>query len=78
MNWKSHSIEGAKNIPLGEFAGHLPELDSSKEIVLFCRTGSRSRSAQKILLDAGFKKVKNLGGGINAWVQETNQRFPTY
>jgi adenylyltransferase/sulfurtransferase len=72
------SIEGAKNIPLGEFAGHLTELDSSKEIVLFCRTGSRSRSAQKILLDAGFKKVKNLHGGINAWVQETNQRFPIY
>ncbi|MFN2114033.1 MAG: molybdopterin-synthase adenylyltransferase MoeB, partial [Anaerolineales bacterium] len=63
-------LEGAELIPLGEFASHLSDLDSSQEIVLFCKSGTRSTRALEILASAGFKKVKNLKGGINAWAEE--------
>jgi molybdopterin/thiamine biosynthesis adenylyltransferase/rhodanese-related sulfurtransferase len=71
-------LEGAQNIPLGELAGRLSELDSAQEIVLFCKTGSRSRRALELLVSAGFRKVMNLAGGINAWAQAIDQSLPVY
>jgi len=71
-------IEGAKNIPLGELAGRLAELDPANEIVLFCKSGSRSRGALELLVSAGFRKVKNLKGGINAWAREVEPKLPVY
>ena len=71
-------ISGARNIPLGELAGRLSKLDSSQEIVLFCKMGSRSRRALELLVSAGFRKVKNLQGGINAWATEVDKSLPLY
>jgi molybdopterin/thiamine biosynthesis adenylyltransferase/rhodanese-related sulfurtransferase len=68
----------AENFPLGELAEHLSELDSAQEIVLICRTGSRSRRALELLASAGFKKIKNLHGGINAWAREVDASLPVY
>ena len=59
-------------------AGRLHELDSAQEIVLFCKTGSRSTRALELLVSAGFKKVKNLHGGINAWAREVDTNLPVY
>ncbi len=72
------SLPGAVNIPLGEMAGRLSELDSAQELVLFCKSGTRSTRALELLLSAGFRKVKNLKGGINAWAQEVDPRLPVY
>jgi adenylyltransferase/sulfurtransferase len=71
-------IEGAENIPLGILAAHLEKLDSAQEIVLFCKSGTRSARAQEILISAGFKKVKNLQGGINAWAMDVDRSLPLY
>jgi adenylyltransferase/sulfurtransferase len=71
-------IEGAQNIPLGELATHLEELDSAQEIVLFCKSGTRSARALEVLMSAGFRKVKNLHGGINAWAREVDRSLPLY
>jgi molybdopterin/thiamine biosynthesis adenylyltransferase/rhodanese-related sulfurtransferase len=71
-------IEGATLIPLGQLASRLSELDITKEIVVFCRMGSRSARALEILRNAGFGKVKNLKGGINEWVKEVNTNLPVY
>jgi adenylyltransferase/sulfurtransferase len=71
-------LEGAHNIPLGELASHLDELDSAQEIVLFCKSGTRSARALEILRSAGFRKVKNLRGGINAWAREVDRSLPLY
>ena len=71
-------LEGAQNIPLGELAAHLEELDSAQEIVLFCKSGTRSARALEILMSAGFRKVKNLRGGINAWAREVDRSLPVY
>ena len=71
-------LEGAELIPLGQFASRLSELDSSEEIVLFCKAGTRSTRALEILASAGFKKVKNLKGGINAWAESVDPGLPIY
>jgi adenylyltransferase/sulfurtransferase len=71
-------IDGAQNMPLGMLAAHLGELDSAQEIVLFCKSGTRSARALELLLSAGFRKVKNLQGGINAWAREVDRSLPLY
>ena len=72
------SLPGEELFPLGQLAGRLHELDSAQEIVLFCKTGSRSTRALELLVSAGFKKVKNLHGGINAWAREVDTNLPVY
>lgn len=56
------------HIPLAEVNTRLKELDSQKEVVVYCAAGVRSARASKILDGAGFKKVKNLKGGIGSWI----------
>jgi len=75
---KISSLPGEQLIPLDQLAARLPELDRSQEIVLFCRSGSRSARAAELLVNAGFKKVKNLQGGINAWAREVDPKMPVY
>ena len=71
-------IEGAENLPLGSLAAHLGELDSSQEIVLFCKSGTRSARALELLVSAGFRRIKNLEGGINAWASVVDESMPIY
>jgi len=72
------SLRGAVNIPLGQLAARLSELDSAREMVVFCKAGTRSARALELLVSAGFKKVKNLKGGINAWAREVDTSLPIY
>jgi len=71
-------IEGAVLIPLGSLAARMHELDSSEEMVLFCKSGSRSARAVELLAGAGFRKQKNLKGGINAWARQVDPSLPLY
>ena len=71
-------MEGATLIPLGQLAARLSELDSAEEMVVFCKAGTRSARALELLLSAGFRKVKNLKGGINAWAKEVDPSLPIY
>ena len=72
------ALPNAVNIPLGELAGRLSELDSADEMIVFCKAGSRSARALELLASAGFKKAKNLKGGINAWAREVDSNLPIY
>ena len=62
-------IEGSKLIPLGELEDRLAEIRDWKErpIVVHCHHGGRSAKACQLLDDAGFIRVTNLTGGIDAW-----------
>jgi sulfur-carrier protein adenylyltransferase/sulfurtransferase len=71
-------IPGAKLIPLGTVADRVSELDSADEIVVNCHFGGRSAKAVQLLQKIGFKKVKNLAGGIDAWSQEVDPSCPRY
>lgn len=60
---------GAENIPLGELAHQLSQLEKIKddEIVVHCRSGARSGNAKKFMEINGFTKVRNVLGGILAF-----------
>jgi sulfur-carrier protein adenylyltransferase/sulfurtransferase len=72
------SLPGALNIPLGMLAARLSELDSARDMVVLCKAGTRSARAVELLASAGFKRVKNLQGGVNAWAREVDNRLPIY
>ncbi|MDP2777749.1 MAG: rhodanese-like domain-containing protein, partial [Anaerolineales bacterium] len=72
------ALPNAVNIPLGQLAGRLAELNSADDMVVFCKGGTRSARALELLASAGFKKVKNLKGGINAWAKEVDTNLPVY
>lgn len=71
-------LSGATLIPLGQLAARLSELDSAEDMVVFCKSGTRSTRALELLLSAGFRKVKNLQGGINAWAEKVDSSLPIY
>jgi adenylyltransferase/sulfurtransferase len=71
-------LKGEHLIPLGQLAARLSELNSADEMVVFCKSGSRSARALELLASAGFRKVKNLKGGINAWAREVDPELPIY
>lgn len=72
------ALPNAVNIPLGQLAGRLAELDSADDMVVFCKGGTRSMRAIELLSSAGFKKLKNLKGGINSWAKEVDTKLPIY
>jgi adenylyltransferase/sulfurtransferase len=72
------SIPQAKLIPLGDLAKRLNELDSAQEIVAHCKSGVRSGKAVDFLRQAGFRKVRNMKGGILAWSDKVDPRVPKY
>mgnify|MGYP001080724026 CR=1 FL=1 len=72
------SLPGAQLIPLGQLAAQMDGLDRTREIVLICRTGTRSTRALEVLTGAGFTHVKNLRGGINAWARAVDPSLAIY
>ncbi len=76
--WEICHIEGAQLIPLGELPTRLNELDGRDEIVTHCHSGMRSMQALEILRAAGFSKVRNLRGGIDAWSTDVDPTIPRY
>ena len=71
-------IPGAVLIPLGELAGRINELDPDSEVVLQCRSGARSARAASMLRRRGFRKARNLAGGILAWIDQVDPTQPKY
>jgi len=69
---------GGHLIPLGDLPKRVHELDSSREIVAHCRSGTRSAKAVNFLRQAGFRKVRNLSGGILAWADRVDPKMPKY
>src|SRR5438132_1026656 len=69
---------GGHLIPLGDLPKRVHELDSSREIVAHCRSGVRSAKAVDFLRQTGFRKVRNLAGGILAWSDKVDPTVPKY
>jgi rhodanese-related sulfurtransferase len=63
---------GATLIPLGNIPSSLHDLIGHKEdeIIVHCRSGARSGQAKNFLLQNGFKNVRNVEGGVLAWMSE--------
>ncbi len=71
-------IPGTILIPLGQVSERAAELEQFDEIIIHCRSGIRSADALNILKSKGFKNLKNVVGGIDAWSVEIDPTVPRY
>ncbi|MBX5496447.1 MAG: ThiF family adenylyltransferase, partial [Bryobacteraceae bacterium] len=76
--WQIGHIPQAKLIPLGELPKRVHELNPADEIVAHCKSGVRSAKAIEFLKQAGFRKLKNMKGGILAWSDKVDPTVPKY
>ena len=71
-------IPGSTLLPLPELPQRFRELNQDQEMVIHCKSGMRSLKATNFLRQQGFRKVKNLKGGILAWATSIDPTMPKY
>jgi hydroxyacylglutathione hydrolase len=69
---------GGTLIPMREIPARFAELDPAREIIVHCHHGNRSQRVVEFLYEKGFRNVKNLIGGIDAWSEEIDRSVPRY
>jgi adenylyltransferase/sulfurtransferase len=69
---------GGHLVPLNDLPMRVGEIDPNREIVVHCKMGGRSAKAVDFLRQAGFSRVHNLAGGINAWAERVDRKMPKY
>jgi adenylyltransferase/sulfurtransferase len=68
--WNANRIEGAVLHPMSRLQSSVGSIEKDREVVLYCRSGARSRRVGEWLVSQGYQKVFNLSGGIDAWHSE--------
>ena len=63
-------LEGARLIPIDQFAKRLQEVPKDRPILVYCAVGSRSAQVVNYLARQGYPEIYNLYGGIYAWSQK--------
>jgi adenylyltransferase/sulfurtransferase len=71
-------IKGVPQIPLSDLSRRFTELDPNQQLYIHCKSGVRSMKALSFLREQGFKYVKSVKGGINAWSDEIDHTVPKY
>ena len=69
--FKAGHIPNARNVPAGELAGRMKELEKlkAKPLLLVCQSGTRSAQACSALQKDGYAQAVALAGGMAAWQQ---------
>jgi adenylyltransferase/sulfurtransferase len=76
--WEIAHIDGARLIPLHRVQSALATIDTTTPIAVYCKGGTRSALAVRDLLDAGFRQVWSVSGGILRWGREVDTDIPQY
>jgi sulfur-carrier protein adenylyltransferase/sulfurtransferase len=71
-------VPGVPLLPLSQLNDRFTELDPNQQYYLHCKVGVRSLNALNFLRQQGFKYVKSVKGGINAWSEEIDRNVPRY
>lgn len=71
-------VEGVELLPLSQIEQRFAELDPNQTYYLHCKAGVRSMKALVFLREQGFKYLKSVKGGINAWSDEIDSNVPKY
>ncbi|MAJ76137.1 MAG: sulfurtransferase [Candidatus Thioglobus sp. TMED218] len=66
---KAGFLSNDLNIPMGQVKAKMDTLDKSKNILVYCKSGTRSDRIADILSKNDFQKVSSLKGGFNAWLK---------
>lgn len=69
---------GGKLIEMNEIPQHLDEFSPDSDLIIMCRTGSRSAMVTEFLRRNGFPNAQNLKGGIFAWSEKIDPTVPLY
>ena len=72
------AIEGSVLIPMGQVLSQLDQLDPDRLTVVICHHGIRSRLIGMQLERAGFGKIINLAGGVDAWARDVDLDMAVY
>jgi rhodanese-related sulfurtransferase len=67
--YNSGHLQKALNLDVnsGTFEQEINKLDRNKIYLVYCKGGTRSRSASEIMLGQNFKNINNMLGGITQW-----------
>jgi len=71
-------IDGVPLFPLSVLERRFTELDPNTQIYIHCKSGKRSLKALEFLRQQGFKYVKSVRGGIEAWSDQIDPSVPKY
>jgi sulfur-carrier protein adenylyltransferase/sulfurtransferase len=71
-------LQNSISIPIDELSQRMKELGNQKLTILYCRNGIRSSMAVKTLAAQGYINVRNLHGGINAWIDQVDPSQARY
>ncbi len=71
-------LPGTALVPLRELPRRLSEFKPTDTIYLLCKSGTRSLKAVALLKSHGFKNVKNVKGGLDAWLAQMDPKLPAY
>jgi len=70
---------GGDHIPMGTIINSMENIDKDKEVIIYCRSGSRSGQVVNFLeMNHGFDNLYNLKGGILAWADEIDDSIKKY
>lgn len=69
---------GQERIPTSELFLRMRELDAGRDVVVYCRSGSRSEWAARVLMESGRERIYNLRGGLLAWREEVDPSLTAY
>src|SRR5262252_2987116 len=76
--WAISELPGSVRIPLATLPQRFSELPREGEVVVYCRSGSRSAQAVQFLRQMGYMGAKNLIGGINLWAEAIDTSVRRY
>lgn len=71
-------IPGSRLIPIRHIPRLVKEFNPAEEYVFYCHVGERSAWTVNFLRELGFKRVKNVMGGVDAWAIEIDPTMPRY
>ena len=71
-------VDGVPLFPLSTLPQRFTELDPNQKYYIHCKAGMRSLRALEFLREQGFKYLKSVKGGIDAWADEIDPRVPKY
>jgi adenylyltransferase/sulfurtransferase len=71
-------LPDAVHIPIEEIELRVEELNPDDEIIVYCHQGVRSAAVARWLEGLGFRRVRNLAGGLDAWARTVDPTMRRY
>lgn len=76
--WEIARLPGALRVPIDELAERVADVPRDRDVVAYCLSGARSARAVDVLAALGYRRVRNLAGGLRAWADQVDPAMPRY